>query len=159
MAGASEKADLVRAFYRSGFDPARLDEFVHPACVYHAPGGDVEGLEALREMCRELRAAFPDLRMSIEALRVDGPEVEVHWTMRGTHRGEIGGFEPTGRTVEMSGRHVEVVRGGSIVERFGTSDHEGLAEQLRGAGDAPDENRHDDRGHEDRQLEDRESDG
>lgn len=143
MSSSAEKAELVRAFYASGFDPERLDEFVHPDCVYHAPGGDVEGIGGLRAMCADLRAAFPDLKMAIEALRVDDAEVEVHWTMRGTHEGEIGGFEPTGRTVEMRGRHVEVVRGGFIVERRGTTDHAGLAEQLRTADDEGDDSQED----------------
>lgn len=128
-----ENGILVRRLYESGFDPDRLDEFVAEGCVYHGPGGEVRGLDALREMCVELHRAFPDLRFTVEALHVEEDRVEVEWTMRGTHQGPIAGVEATGREVEMTGRHTEVVRGGRIVERRGASDHEGLARQLREA--------------------------
>jgi len=134
-----DRAILVRRLYESGFDPERLDEFVSEDCVSLGPGREVRGREALREMCAELHRAFPDLRMRVDALRVDGDEVEVEWTMRGTHGGAIGGFEATGREVEMSGRHTEVVRGGRVVERRGTSDHVGLARQLREAAENEEE--------------------
>lgn len=131
-----DNAVLVRGLYASGFAPDRLEEFLAPECVYHGPEGAVEGIDALREMCRELHRAFPDLRFSVEALRVDGDEVEVQWSLRGTHEGPFRGVEPTGRTVEMTGRHVEVVRGGRIVERFGGPEGEaGLVERLAAAGD------------------------
>ncbi|NIP58907.1 MAG: DUF4440 domain-containing protein [Gemmatimonadetes bacterium] len=134
-----DRAILVRRLYESGFDPERLDEFVAEDCVYRGPGGEVRGREALREMCAELRRAFPDLRIRVDALRVDGDEVEVEWTMTGTHGGAIGEFEATGREVEMSGRHTEVVRGGRVVERWGTSDHVGLARRLREAAENEEE--------------------
>lgn len=125
-----ERAVLVRGLYRSGFDPDRLDEFVAPECVDRGPEGETEGIEALREKCRELHRALPDLRFSVDALRVDGEEVEVRWTLTGTHRGEIRGTGPTGRPVEMSGRHTEVVRDGRIVERYGSADGESVAGRL-----------------------------
>lgn len=128
-----DKVALVRSLYASDFDPERLGEFLADDCIYHGPDGTVEGIESLRAMCAELHRAFPDLRFSVEAIRVEGEEVEVHWTLRGTHEGALGGMEPTGRPVEMTGRHTEVVRSGKIVERFGASDHESLAEQLEGA--------------------------
>lgn len=128
-----DKRVLVRDLYASDFDPDRLDEYLAQECVYHGPDGTVEGIRALREMCRDLHRAFPDLAFSVEALRVDGDEVEVQWTLRGTHEGPIGGIEPTGRPVEMSGRHVEVVRDGRIVERRGSSERATLVEQLREA--------------------------
>ncbi len=138
MSGEPEKVALVRAFYESGFDPDRLDEFLHPDCVYHGPDGDVEGIEALRAAARELHRAFPDLRLAVEGVRVDGPEIEVQWTLRGTHEGPLQGFGPTGRSVEMSGRHVEVVRGGRIVERFAAGESESLARALAAAGEDDD---------------------
>lgn len=129
-----DKRLLVRSLYASGFDPERLDEFLAPDCVYHGPEGRVEGIEALREMCRELHRAFPDLAFSVEALRVEGDEVEVQWTLRGTHEGPLRGLEATGRPVEMTGRHTEVVREGRIVERRGLDGGASLTEQLAQAG-------------------------
>lgn len=130
-----DKVVLVRDLYASDFDPERLDEFLADDCVYHGPEGDVEGIENLRAICAELHRAFPDLRFSVEALRVEGDEVEVHWSLRGTHRGSFRGEEGTGRPVEMTGRHVEVVRDGRIVERFGSADQLDLAPELREPGE------------------------
>lgn len=134
-----EKVALVRSLYASNFDPGRLDDFLADDCVYHGPDGTVEGIESLRALCVELHEAFPDLRFSVEAVRVEGDEVEVHWTLRGTHQGSLGGVEATGRPVEMTGRHTEVVRGGRIVERYGITDHEILSEQLESAPDGEEE--------------------
>lgn len=128
--GQVDRATVVRRLYRSGFDPDRLDEFVAPDCLDRGAGDETEGIEALREKCRELHRALPDLRFTVDALWVDGEEVEVRWTLRGTHRGEIRGAEPTGRRVEMSGRHTEVVRDGRIVERYGSADRGSVAERL-----------------------------
>lgn len=128
-----DKVVLVRSLYASNFDPDRLDEFVAPGCVYHGPDGTVEGIEELRTMCRELHRAFPDLRFRVDALRVEDDEVEVLWSLRGTHEGPLGGMEPTGRPVQMTGRHTEVVRGGRIVERYGSPDQESLVDQLEQA--------------------------
>lgn len=114
-----EKTVLVRKLYASAFDPERLEEFLAADCVYHGPGETLEGIEALRERSRELHDAFPDLRFSVDALRVEEDEVEVRWTLHATHERPIEGDEATGRSVEMSGRTVEVIRDGRIVERFG----------------------------------------
>lgn len=128
-----DKVVLVRNLYASAFDPERLDEFLAPDCVYRGPNGRVEGIENLRALCRELHEAFPDLHFRVDALRVEGDEVEVQWSLRGTHEGPLRGVEPTGRPVEMTGRHTEVVREGRIVERFGSTDHGSLVDQLEQA--------------------------
>ena len=122
---------LVRRLYESAFDPGVVREVVAPDLAYHLPAGEIGGRAALLGGSKAFRSAFPDLEFSIVDLRLDGDEVEVKWRVRGTHEGDFAGFAPTGREIAMSGRHVERVVDGQIVERWGESDHESLMQQLR----------------------------
>lgn len=47
----------------------------------------------------DYRAAFPDLRTTLEDVLVDGDRVAVRGTDRGTHRGDFMGFPASGREV------------------------------------------------------------
>src|SRR5437016_610685 len=47
-----------------------------------------------------LRAAFPDMRTSVEEMIAEGDKVAWRGTFRGTHRGDLGNIPATGRSVE-----------------------------------------------------------
>jgi predicted ester cyclase len=70
------------------------------------------------ERIQLLRSAFPDMRMTVHDLIVDGDRAVWRWTFTGTHRGEFAGVAPTGRRVEYDGASIEHVRDGRIVERW-----------------------------------------
>ncbi|MBK0296223.1 mechanosensitive ion channel, partial [Bacillus sp. S34] len=53
------------------------------------------------------------------------------FTIRGTHTGPFQGHEPTGRSFEVRGIQVSKFRDGKIVERWGATDDQGLAQQLQ----------------------------
>ena len=126
-----EKAEaIVRRLYESGFAADVINEVVAEVLRYHLPSGALGGRAELLAGAEAYRRAFPDVKFSIEELRVEGEAVEVRWRMRGTHSGDFAGYAPTGRVIEMRGRHVERVVGDEIVERWGESDHASLAEQL-----------------------------
>lgn len=121
---------VVRRLYESAFDPDVVTEIVAPDLRYHLPTGEIGGRRELLAGSHAFRSAFPDAEFSIVDLRLDGDQVEVEWRVRGTHEGEFAGFAPSGREIAMSGRHVERVVSGQIVERWGESDHESLLQQL-----------------------------
>ena len=49
-----------------------------------------------------MRAALPDLNMTIEDIVAEGDMVASRFTVRGTHHGDFMGVAPTGRKVEIS---------------------------------------------------------
>jgi predicted ester cyclase len=59
-----------------------------------------------------------------------GDKVVTRVTFRGTHKGELMGIPPTGKTVTMSLIDIHRMEGGQIAERWGESDAMGMMQQL-----------------------------
>jgi steroid delta-isomerase-like uncharacterized protein len=70
------------------------------------------------EIMRE-EDAFPDREFKEEVIIAEGDLVMLHWTMTGTHRGQILGRPATGRKVKTSGTEIIRVKNGKIVEHMG----------------------------------------
>jgi predicted ester cyclase len=77
-----------------------VDELYRPDVVDHAglPGAP-EGAEGVKYTIAGLREAFPDFHVTIEDISAHDDMVVIHNTWRGTHRGELLGIAPTGRTL------------------------------------------------------------
>jgi predicted ester cyclase len=110
----------VRRFFEEVFNQDNdvlLDELFHPdyrgsGDPHHGPRGP----ERARRGVAYMRAAFPDIRFSVEHLVGEGDEVVVYVTFRGTHRGSFLGIAPTGKTVEVRGAEMARLQDGLIVE-------------------------------------------
>lgn len=134
-------AEQNKAAYRRFIDVAfnegqlgRLDELVTPNYVFHdAPPGTPAGPDAIRQVVTMFRAAFPDLKITIEDQIAEGEKVCSRATTRGTHRGAIFGISPTNRVVTMTGLTLVRVVDGRIAESWVKNDVMGLMNQLRAA--------------------------
>jgi hypothetical protein len=81
-------------------DPARV-------AAYYATGGSLTinqgapaiGRLAITEAAEGFMVAFPDLRVEMDELRMQGATPEYHWTLTGTNTGPGG----TGQPVRISG--------------------------------------------------------
>ena len=76
---------------------AVIDTFAHPR--YELVGTEQvhDGEEAVREYFRVSRTAFPDQRNELIALHhADDAVISEFWLL-GSHRGPLGGLEPSGR--------------------------------------------------------------
>ena len=74
-----------------------LATFEHPRYEI-VPTGDVyDGAEEVMAYYAESRSAFPDQRNELVSLRHSDDAVIVEFDLKGTHRGPLRGFEPTGR--------------------------------------------------------------
>ena len=100
------------------------------------PPGVPSGLAGLKAFFTALRAAFPDLRYTVEAVLAEGDLVAGHVTVRGTHQGELMGIPATGKQVTWTETHVGRYANGKLVEHWGNSDDLGQLQQL-GALPAP----------------------
>jgi predicted ester cyclase len=78
----------------------RLDELV--SSDFEGPGGQ-RGPAAFAAPILALRAAFPDLRYTIEDIVAEGDRVAVRWTWRGTFAGAFRTFRPTGKPMTNTG--------------------------------------------------------
>jgi steroid delta-isomerase-like uncharacterized protein len=97
---------------------------------HHISGQTIVGPEAVKQMARGLRGAFPDLEFVIEDTIVEGDKVVVRWAAHGTHTGPFGELTATGRRVEWTGIDLIHLADGRIVELWGNNDALGLVDQL-----------------------------
>ncbi len=126
--------ELVKEYWRTG-DADAFDEVVASDFVHHAPGlpPDLEGMKQALPM---FRAAFPDMRLTVEEIIAEDDKVVARVTVRGTHQGELMGIPATGKPVEFTETHISRIAGGKIVERWGEWDALGMMQQI-GAVPAP----------------------
>jgi steroid delta-isomerase-like uncharacterized protein len=123
---ATDNMGLVRRFVEEVWnkgDLSVIDELVSDKYVGVEPMiGDVRGLAALREQVQMFRAAFPDLRLTVEDIGMSGDRVFMRWTGRGTHRGALMGIPPSNNRGEIRGISVQRISGGKIVEQYESYD-------------------------------------
>ena len=128
---------LVRRWFEEVWNQRRdatIDELVTPESVCFADEGPIRGPEEFRErMYRPFLAAFPDLRVEVEALIAQGDSVAVRWVATGTHHGEGLGCPPTRRPVTFRGMTWVEVRDGKLRDGWQTSDIPAVVRGLAGA--------------------------
>jgi len=83
-----------------------LGTFDHPRYEIVATGDVHDGPDEVMAYFRDTRTAFPDQRNELIALHHADDAVIAEFVLRGTHRGPLRGFEPTGR--EFSCRMIAV---------------------------------------------------
>jgi len=112
-------------------DLAAVDDYLSEDFVNHDPPfGATPDREGMRAAASMFRAAFPDWRSEQHLLVAEGDVVAEVFTASGTHRGEVMGVLPTGRTVSLRGINVFRIAGGRIMERWGRLDDLGFLRQL-----------------------------
>jgi steroid delta-isomerase-like uncharacterized protein len=132
----SENERLVRRFVEAVVnrgDADLLPALVAADHVGHDPLGDHYGLDGVRLGVAELRAAFPDLRVSVEDVVAAGDRVVHRFTLTGAQTGPYLGLPPTGRPVRATGIAIDRVAGGKLAERWAVLDAIGLLRQLGAA--------------------------
>ncbi|WP_373372030.1 ester cyclase [Nannocystis radixulma] len=121
-------------FYDEALNAGREDAFTEllaPDVAYYNPAtGTARGPGGVLAAIRGLRAAFPDLRYTVEDLVVDGDRVAARFTLRGTHHGPFRGQAATGRSVEVGGSTHYRVAGGKLTEVRVFADFLGLMRQI-----------------------------
>jgi len=125
---------LIRAHYDStanAYKPSVIDRQVAPDFVDHGHP-DLNGPECVKVQTRALRAAFPDLAVTIHDLIAEDDIVAVRSTWRGTHQGTFRGVPPIGRRIELTGLAFWRIAGGQIRESWSLIDLPMLMRQLQG---------------------------
>jgi serine phosphatase RsbU (regulator of sigma subunit) len=100
--------------------------------ISHQPDGSTleRGPQDVKRFHREFHSAFPDFHISIEEQIAEGDKVVSHYTIRGTHQGDLRGMAPTGKEIEIKG--VTTFRfssEGKVVETWDSYDQLSLMRQ------------------------------
>ena len=93
-------------------------------------GRDAIGPEAFKPFVRRLKAAFPDLRFTVDGTIEQGDQIATRFSVTMTHTGDDLGFPATGRHAEVTGISVCRIKDGQIVEAWNNWDVYGLMQQL-----------------------------
>ncbi|TDD29309.1 ester cyclase [Kribbella turkmenica] len=122
--------DLIDGLFTKG-DPGAVDTYLAEDFVNHDPPfGVTPDRDGMRVAGAMMRAAFPDWHSELHELVAEGDIVVERFTASGTHRGEVMGVAPTGRTVRLPGINIFRVRDGLVRERWGRLDELGFLRQL-----------------------------
>lgn len=110
-------SELYQAFSSGSAD--ELDEIVASDLVDHNPApGQAPGLEGLKQVIAEFRAAFPDGEIVPQELLADHDKVVARVTLTGTQVANFFGIPSMGRPVTANGVETFRFAGGLIVESW-----------------------------------------
>jgi len=113
-----------------------IDELLDPTIEDHEDFGDQKpaGKTGIKELVKAFRAAFPDIRVSIEDMVAEGDRVCVRCSWVGTHQGEFAGIAATGKQIHFTSMDEIRFNDGVIQEHWGITDTMSLLTQLDAIG-------------------------
>ncbi|RAI58660.1 ester cyclase [Roseicella frigidaeris] len=129
-----DNKQLARDYFRAFLarDLAWFETHVEPGFRRHDPGlpFEVIGPQGVERLADALLPAIPDMRLDIEDIVAEGEKVLVRLTIRGTHRGELLGIMPTGKSLEVAVLDLFHIRKGRLAEHWALLDNLGMLRQL-----------------------------
>jgi steroid delta-isomerase-like uncharacterized protein len=128
------KCDVVRQFIEDVINSGDIDaaeQYFWEDMVEQVPfPGQGPGIEGLKGVLRGLKAAFPDMRWTIEEQIAEGDKVLSRFEWTGTHGGPFLGVAATHRPVKVWGMVLDRFEGGKIKATRIIMDTLGLMVQL-----------------------------
>jgi steroid delta-isomerase-like uncharacterized protein len=134
MSTELNKSIVARGWYEELWDKwnlAMADELFTADYRLHLSGVPAPADKATtKQIVAMFRAAFPDMRHTVDEMIAEGNTVAARWTVEGTHRGDFQGIAATGRQIKLSGTTVHHMADGKIAETWLTVDNLDLLQQL-----------------------------
>jgi len=130
---AEENKTLVRRLIEEAWNKGNLaviDELLSPDYVLHIDAPGAPGREGYKQAVAMHRAAWSNLRLTIEDMIAEGDKVAMRGTLRGVHEGEYMGIPPTGKQATWGAISIRRIEGGQIAEEWVEVDMLGLLQQL-----------------------------
>ena len=108
-----------------------LDELTTPDVIEHEETpGLAPGREGVKQFFAMLATAFPDFRMNVEDVIVEGDKGVGRSTLTGTHQGDFMGIPATNRSINLTVIDIFRVDNGRVAEHWGAMDSGAMMEQL-----------------------------
>ena len=132
---SAENKTLVRRLIKEVWSKGNFavaDQIVAPNYANHDTANPMPepGREGLKKRVTAYRTAFPDVTFTIDDILAEGNKVTVRSTVRGTHKGVLMGFAPTGKQVTVAVITVVRIAGGKVAESWVSFDTLGMLQQL-----------------------------
>ncbi len=131
----TDNKQIVHHFMEDCWNQGKLNtvsDFLADQCRFHDPvfPNLTSGAANIRNHIESCRKAFPDLRFTIDDTIAEHNEVVLHWTARGTHKGDFLGMAPTNRKAIVSGTSIYKLDGSKITEEWAHWNLMSMMEQL-----------------------------
>ena len=132
---ASDIKELSRRIWEEVWNNRNLDavdEMISADFISHDPQSPmaVRGTEEYKQFVRYYLNAFPDCHFTVEDQASEGQMVVTRWTVRGTHKGNLGPIPATGQPTTITGITCSRVENGKFVESWTNWDTLGMMQQL-----------------------------
>lgn len=142
MTNTTSEMKAIAAQFQQAVNQHDLDaafSLIDDALIDHAqPFGTVTGTKGMRAQYESWVRAFPDLKMTLEAVSAEGDWVVLHAILEGTHTGDAYlTVQPGGRTFKTYALEAFRVAGGKVVERHQWIDIMAIVRQTAGSGPEP----------------------
>jgi steroid delta-isomerase-like uncharacterized protein len=130
-----QNKQVVHRFVEECWNKGNLDkasEYLADQVRFHDPvfpnlNAGIQNTKDHIELCRR---AFPDLKFTINDTIAERNEVVLNWTVRGTHKGQFLGMQPTNRHATIDGTSIYRLDGSKIAEAHANWNLAGLMAQL-----------------------------
>lgn len=108
------------------------DEIFAAGHIHHDPSSPWvgPGPEPMEKLVSIYQTGFPDAHWAVNAVYEAGDAVIVRWTGTGTHRNDLTGIAPTGKSVSVDGVMIFRIANGKIAESWDVWDTLGMLQQL-----------------------------
>lgn len=132
MSTEQNKAMVRRVFETAinAGDDTVLDELLAADYVNHDMPAPAPGPAGFKQVIGQFRAAFPDMRVTIEDEFADGDLAGTRGRFTGTHRGDFMGIPASGKPIDVKYIDLWRVRGGKLAENWVQMDTAGLMRQI-----------------------------
>ena len=130
---AEDNKEKVRRIVEQAINKGEMDvvdEVISENYIYHVPDNEVVGPDGFKLYVAMMRAALPDLQMTINAMVAEGDLVASRFTITGTHQGHFMGVAPTGNKVTISEAIFIRFEEGKEVEAWPYTDTFSIYQQL-----------------------------
>ena len=116
-------------FNKYEFD--KMDEYIDVNYIEHTPDpGQKQGLEGLKEAFTNMKKGYPDYKLTVNDIIVNGDKASVLVTFTGTNSGEFMGMKPTGKSVNVQGIDYLYFKNSKATDHWGFIDVNKLMQQL-----------------------------
>jgi predicted ester cyclase len=135
MSTSEEAKEIIRRWNEEGWSGGNYElanEIISPNMTVHGAGGQSVGMgpDGLVDLIKTWRTAFPDGRMEIDDIIVEGDLVAIRNTWHGTHTEEFYGVPSSGNAVAVTSVGLDRVVDGLVSEGWGELDMVGMMEQM-----------------------------
>ena len=134
MSTQQNKETVLRFFNEvcNGRNLAAADQFFAPESRYYDPSNpNVQpGPQGIRDVVGAYQNGFPDAYWHIDDIIAENDQVVVRWRGTGTHRNELQGIPPTGKSVDVPGTWIFRLENGKVTESWDVWDTMVMLQQL-----------------------------